>query len=63
MKAARPTEQHSTAGGKSIWGHLPAELRQIMDNTFKEEPLTSKSELISRYFLSVNKGKPIREGE
>jgi hypothetical protein len=32
-----------------------------MENTFKEEMLESKAELISRYFLSVAKGKPVRE--
>ena len=61
MKPAKPTSQHSTAGGKGVWGHLPDELRQIMDNSFKEEALTSKTELISRYFLSVGKGKLVRE--
>ncbi len=61
MKPEKPTSQHSTAGGKGVWGHLPDELRQIMDNTFKEQPLTSKSELISRYFLSVGKGTLVRE--
>jgi hypothetical protein len=61
MKAAKPTSQHSTAGGKGIWGHLPEELRQVMDNSFKEDALGSKAELISRYFTSVAKGKPIRE--
>jgi hypothetical protein len=61
MKAGKPTTQHSTAGGKGTWGHLPAELRQVMENTFKEEMLGSKQELISRYFLSVGKGKLVRE--
>ena len=61
MKPAKPTSQHSTAGGKDIWGHLPAELRQIMENSFKETELDSKRELISRYFLSVGKGKLVRE--
>jgi hypothetical protein len=61
MKPAKPTSQHSTAGGKGVWGHLPEELRQVMDNSFKEEALTSKAELISRYFLSVGKGTPVRE--
>ena len=37
MKPAKPTSQHSTAGGKGIWGHLPEELRQVMDNSFKED--------------------------
>ena len=57
MKPAKPTSQHSTAGGKGVWGHLPDELRQVMENSFKEHELTSKAELISRYFLSVGKGK------
>jgi hypothetical protein len=61
MKPAKPTSQHSTASGKDIWGHLPPELRQIMDNSFKEIALDSKSELISRYFFSVGKGKLVRE--
>jgi hypothetical protein len=61
MKPANPTGQHSTAGGRDIWGHLPAELRQLMDNGFKETELGSKSEMISRYFLSISKGKVVRE--
>jgi hypothetical protein len=61
MKAAKPTSQHSTAGGKGIWGHLPEELRQVMDNSFKEDALGSKAEMISRYFTSVGKGRLIRE--
>jgi hypothetical protein len=61
MKPAKPTTQHSTAGGKEVWGHLPAELRELMDNIFKETALDSKSEMISRYFLSVNKGTLVRE--
>ena len=61
MKAAKPTSQHSTAGGKGAWGHLPPELRQVMENTFKEEMLSSKQELISRYFLSVGEGKLKRD--
>jgi hypothetical protein len=61
MKPAKPTGQHSTAGGKDIWGHLPPELRDIMENSFKEIELDSKREMISRYFLSVTKGKLVRE--
>ncbi len=61
MKPAKPTSQHSTAGGKDIWGHLPEELRRVMDNSFKETELDSKKELISRYFLSVDKGQLVRE--
>ena len=36
MKPAKPTTQHSTANGKDVWGHLPDELRQMMESTFKE---------------------------
>ncbi len=61
MKPAKPTTQHSTASGKDTWGHLPDELRQVMENSFKEMGLESKQELISRYFLSVGKGKLVRE--
>jgi hypothetical protein len=32
-----------------------------MDNTFKEMELGPKKELIDRYFLSVGKGKLVRE--
>jgi hypothetical protein len=61
MKPMRPTSKHSNAGGKDIWGHLPDELRQEIENMLNELPLSTKEELINRYFLSVNKGKPVRE--
>ena len=54
-KPAKPSDRHAMAGGQDIWGHLPAELRQEMENTFKEESLPAKSELIRRYYLSVAK--------
>jgi hypothetical protein len=61
MKPANPTSQHSTADGKRIWGHLPPELQEAMEAAYKEQSLTAKAELISRYFLSVGKGKRVRE--
>ncbi len=61
QKPARPTTTHVKAGGKDIWGHLPPELRAIMENTFKETELPAKAEMISRYFLSVTKGRLTRE--
>jgi hypothetical protein len=61
MKPAKPTSQHSTANGKDVWGHLPDGLKQMMEAAFKETPLESKQELIKRYFLSVGKGKLVRE--
>jgi hypothetical protein len=33
----------------------------VMENSFKEMGLSSKEEIINRYFLSVSKGKPVRE--
>jgi hypothetical protein len=56
-----PTSKRSVAGGKDEWGHLPPELRQELDNVFKEEPLPSKEELIRRYYLSVSKKSLVRE--
>ena len=62
-KPSRPTSKHSNAGGKDIWGHLPPELRAEIENMINELPLSTKQELIDRYFLSVGKGKPLREEE
>lgn len=53
-KAQKPTDRRSLAGGKVPWGHLPPEMRQEMDNVFKEDPLPSREELIRRYYLSVS---------
>jgi hypothetical protein len=60
-KPLQPTSKHSTAGGKDVWGHLPDELRQEIENMSSEEPLASKLELIERYYLSVAKRKLVRE--
>ena len=60
MKPAKPSDRHAPAGGKDIWGHLPEELRQEMENTFKEDALPAKAELIRRYYLSVAKQKLVR---
>ena len=59
-KPAKPSDRHALAGGKNIWGHLPEELRQEMENSFKEEALPAKAELIRRYYLSVAKHKLVR---
>lgn len=60
MKPAKPSDRHAVAGGKDIWGHLPPELRQEMENGFKEDGLPSKEDLIRRYYLSVAKQKLVR---
>jgi hypothetical protein len=60
-KPARPEGSHAPVGGKDVWGHLPDELRQEMDNIAKETMLPSKEELIRRYYLSVSKKSLTRE--
>jgi hypothetical protein len=60
-KPLQPTGKHANVGGKDIWGHLPAELRQEIENQTQEEALSAKKELVDRYYLSVGKGKLVRE--
>jgi hypothetical protein len=60
-KPAKPETKHATVGGKDVWGHLPDELRQEMDNIAKEVMLPSKEELIRLYYLSVSKKSLTRE--
>ncbi len=60
-KPAKPTEKRSLAGGKDEWGHLPPELRQELENVFKEEALERKADLIRRYYLSLSKKRLSRE--
>jgi hypothetical protein len=55
VRPKTPTATKSHAGGKSEWGHLPPELRQELENVFKEEELPGKTDLIRRYFLSLDK--------
>jgi hypothetical protein len=59
-RPARPTDKHALAGGKDAWGHLPPELRQEIDNLFKEDSLPAAEELIRRYYLSVSRKKVVR---
>lgn len=59
-RPARPTDKHILAGGKDAWGHLPPELRQEIDNLFKEDSLPAAEELIRRYYLSVSRKKVVR---
>ena len=40
---------------KSIWGQLPASLRESMNNVLSEQALPSKEELIRLYYLSLGK--------
>jgi hypothetical protein len=56
----KPTKKRALAGGKDEWGHLPPELRQEMDNVFKEEGLPAKEDLIRRYYLSLSKKASVR---
>jgi len=60
-KAQKPNNKRSMAGGKDEWGHLPAELRQDLENTFgKEESLAKRQALIDRYFDSLSKKTLVR---
>jgi hypothetical protein len=60
-KPARPETKHAAVGGKDVWGHLPDELRQEMDNVSREVMLPSREELIRLYYLSVSKKSLSRE--
>jgi hypothetical protein len=60
QKPGKPSDRHALAGGKEIWGHLPPELRQEMENVFKEEALSTSADMIKRYYLSVAKRKLVR---
>lgn len=53
MQPQRPGGEESLANRKDIWGDLPPQLREEMDNIFREEMLESKRDLIMRYFESV----------
>jgi hypothetical protein len=54
-KPEKPKNNPSTANSKDVWGHLDPQLREEMENVFKEESLPSKRELIEKYYLSVSK--------
>lgn len=56
----KPSTPKTLPGGKEIWGHLPPELRQEMENVFKEGALPTKEDLIRRYYLSISKQKLVR---
>ncbi|MFO0909284.1 MAG: hypothetical protein U0794_13190 [Isosphaeraceae bacterium] len=61
-KPEKPTNKRALAGGKDEWGHLPPELRQEMENVFREEFLPAREELIRRYYDSVAR-KTLKRGE
>ncbi|MDR3634403.1 MAG: hypothetical protein P4L84_11410 [Isosphaeraceae bacterium] len=60
-KPQKPDPKRSLFGSKDEWGHLPDQLRQEMDNVFKEEALPSREDLIKRYYLSLTKKALARE--
>jgi hypothetical protein len=61
QRPANPNNKSTVANDKDAWGHLPEELRQAMENVFKEEPLPDRRDWISRYYISVNKKAQSRE--
>ena len=38
---------------KAVWGHLPAKLREEMQQAFKETDLPKYRAMIERYFLAI----------
>ncbi len=46
---------------KSIWGQLPAQLRDEMGNVLNEHPLPTRADLIRLYYLSLGNKNPGRE--
>jgi hypothetical protein len=56
QKPQKPNSGNRTRpGGKDIWGHLPPELRQDLDNMMTEDFLPRKKDKINRYFLDLTK--------
>jgi hypothetical protein len=61
QKPLKPTERRALVNGKDEWGHLPEALRLELENVMKEAPLSTKEDLIRRYYLSVSKKSLSRE--
>jgi hypothetical protein len=61
QKPAKYDPKKLLSNGKDEWGHLPEALRLQLDNVAKEEPLSTKVEMIRRYYLSVSKKALSRE--
>ncbi|WZO96485.1 hypothetical protein EP7_003478 [Isosphaeraceae bacterium EP7] len=61
QKPSKPESRHANANGKDEWGHLSPMMRAEMENTFKEDPLPSREELIKRYYTAVAKKALARE--
>jgi hypothetical protein len=61
QKPAIPRPKSVVADDKHPWGHLPAALRDEMENVFKEEGLPERLDLIKRYYISVSKKSLSRE--
>jgi hypothetical protein len=55
QKPKTPESNRTPIGGKDVWGHLPPELRQDMENVFTEDFLPRKKDKINRYFLDLTK--------
>ena len=55
QKPKTPQSGRVPVGGKDVWGHLPPELREAVENVFTEDFLPSKKEMINLYFLNLTK--------
>lgn len=55
----KPNVGQLLAGQKDTWGDLPPNIREELENVFKEEMLPAKRDMIIRYYNSVLKrGRP-----
>jgi hypothetical protein len=61
QKPAKPDGKRGLGIDKDIWGHLPDDLRELMENVIKEEPLPSRHDLIRKYYIAVSKKSLVRE--
>lgn len=60
QKPQEPKRNNMVAKEKDEWGHLPPDLRQEMNNVFKEKMLEARKALIEKYYLSVaRKGRAV----
>jgi hypothetical protein len=57
MKPLKPPSTHPLVGSKDQWGHLPASMRDELNNVMSEAALPGRQDLIRRYYTSLNNKK------
>ena len=63
IKPVTPPSKHVIVGDKNQWGHLPPEVQTELENIARELMLPNRSDLISRYYTSLNNKKARHRGE